>query len=36
LSDEVLLWLSVWTGAKCKWFACGPADAIATHLLVLH
>jgi len=28
LSDEVLAWLS--SGAKCKWLACGSADAIAT------
>jgi len=27
LSDEVLAWLS---GARCKWFAYGPADATAT------
>jgi len=30
LSDELLAWLYVWTGAKCKWFAYHPADATAT------
>ena len=29
LSDEVLVWLSVWTGARCILFAYGPADAAA-------
>jgi len=24
------------SGARCKWFAYGPADAIATHHLLLH
>ena len=28
LSDEMLVWLSVWI--RCKWLACGPADATAT------
>jgi len=29
-SDDVLAWLSVWTGAMCKQYAYGLADAIAT------
>ena len=32
LSDGVLTWLSAW--ARCR-FAYGPADAIATHCLLL-
>jgi len=32
LSGEVLAWLSVW--ARCR-FAYGPADATATHCLLL-
>jgi len=31
LSDEVLLWLSVWSeGVRCILFAYGPADATAS------
>jgi len=29
LSHEMLMWLSV-CGARCKWFAYGQADSIAT------
>jgi len=28
LSDDVLVWLPVWS--RCKWFAYGPADDTAT------
>jgi len=29
-------WCGYLSGAKCKWFAYGPADATATHHLLLH
>jgi len=38
LSDEVLVWLTV-CGARCRLFACGPADATAItkpHHLLRH
>jgi len=33
LSDEELCWCGYLSAAKCKWFAYGPADAIATPII---
>jgi len=36
LNGEVQVWLSVWSKVQITVFAYGPADATATHHLLLH